>query len=294
MSSIKLRLFDADRVPLDDIVDVDVVEASSLTLRAKRRNVSGKSPLSFGNLQSATVYRVEVFPMRHRPVGSLCVTSVKPLDLFTPLHPDRVTDVRFPTFAKLDKPLRDVLDQSLLEPLNAPGNPTPVPPPGTGRELYDALEREPKAGLLNLFIKLSNTPLGGVNAWAFVNDLYRIRGDRIFANVASTFRDAVRNAQAIGLFEKVSGALHTPPLGFADAGSFKTRERHGVLQITFFVSTMPPMTFKADLDIDDAGGVGHVFQVLRNFFTDSPTHPYDIHQLLTFHQRIRPPYDLLA
>ena len=127
-----------------------------------------------------------------------------------------------------------------------------------------------------------------------MNDLYRIRGDRIFANVAPTFRDAVRNAEAIGLFEKVSGALHTPPLGFADAGSFKTRERHGVLQITFFVSTMPPMTFKADLDIDDAGGVGHVFQVLRNFFTDSPTHPYDIHQLLTFHQRIRPPYNLLA
>jgi hypothetical protein len=49
------------------------------------------------------------------------------------------------------------------------------------------------------------------------------------------------------------------------------------------------MTFKADLDIDDAVESAR-FQVLRNFFTDSPTHPYDIHQLLTFHQRIRPPY----
>jgi hypothetical protein len=294
MSAIKLRLFDADRMPLDDIVDVDIVEAPTLTLRATRRNVAGASPLSFANLQSATVYRIEVFPLRHRPVGSLCVTSAKPVDLFTPLHPDRVIEVRFRTFAALEKPLRDVLDRSLLEPHNDQGNPTPVPPPGRGDALYDGLERERKAGLLNLFTKLSNTPLGRTNAWAFVNDLYRIRGDRIFANVAPDFRDAVRNAEAIGLFERVPGALHTPPLGFADAGSFKTTERHGVLQVTFFVSTIPPMTFKADLDIDDAGGVGHVFQVLRNFFTDSPTHPYDIHQLLTFHQRTRPPYDLLA
>jgi hypothetical protein len=293
VSAIKLRLFDADRMPLDDIVDVDVVEASSQILRATRRNVAGTSPLSFTNLQSATVYRVEVFPLRHRPVGSLCVTSVRPIDLFTPLHPDRVT-ARFLTFAALDMPLRDVLDRSLPEPHNDPGNPTPVPAPGTGNALYDELEPEQKAGLLNLFTKLSNTPLGGTTAWAFVNDLYRIRGDRIFANVAPNFRDAVRSAESIGLFEQVSGALHTPPLGFADAGSFKTRERHGVLQVTFFVSTLPPMTFKADLDIDDAGGVGHVFQVLRNFFTDSPTHPYDIHQLLTFHQRTRPPYDLLV
>ena len=51
-------------------------------------------------------------------MGSLCVTSAKPLDLFTPLHPDRVIDVRFRTFAALEKPLRDVLDRSLLEPHN--------------------------------------------------------------------------------------------------------------------------------------------------------------------------------
>jgi hypothetical protein len=292
MSTLKIRLFDAARLPLNDIVDVNVVEASSQTLRAQRRNVAGKTPLTVSGLQPATLYRVDVFPLRHRPVGSLCFTGATPLDLFTPLHPDRVTDVKFPPFAKLDKALRDVLDQSLLESDNLPGSPTPVPVPGKGDELYEGLGRDARAGLLNLFTKLTNTPLGGSSAWAFVNDLYRVRGDRIFANVAHTFRDAVRNAEAVGLFEKVSGALHTPPLGYADAGSFKTTERYGVLQITFFVSTTPPMTFKADLDIDDAGGIGHVFQVLRNWLTHSPTHPYDIHQLLTFHQRTPPPYDL--
>jgi len=294
MSAIKIRLFDAARDPLDDIVDLDVFEASTRTSRAQLRSVSGTTPLTITGLQPATLYRVDVFPLRHRPIGSLCLTSTKPLDLFTPLHPDRVTDARFRPFATLDKTLRDVLDRSLLEPDSEPGSPTPVPEPGKGDEVYRGLERHPRAGLLNLFTKLANTPLGGSSAWAFVNDIYRVRGDRIFANVAHTFRDAVRNAEAVGLFENVSGALHTPPLGYADAGSFKTTERHGVLQITFFVSTTPPMTFKADLDIDDAGGIGHVFQVLRNFLTDSPTHPYNIHQLLTFHQRTPPPYDLFA
>ena len=35
----------------------------------------------------------------------------------------------------------------------------------------------------------------------------------------------------------------------------------------------------ADIDIDDAGGLGHL-QVRRNTLTGRPTHPYDIHQKL--------------
>jgi len=31
----------------------------------------------------------------------------------------------------------------------------------------------------------------------------------------------------------------------------------------------------ADIDIDDAGGLGHVFQVMRNHLTRAPTHPFD-------------------
>ena len=46
--------------------------------------------------------------------------------------------------------------------------------------------------------------------------------------------------------------------------------------------------------IDDANGIGHVFQVLRNFLTDSDTHPYDIHEILTFHQSLDTLYELTA
>ena len=46
----------------------------------------------------------------------------------------------------------------------------------------------------------------------------------------------------------------------------------------------------ADIDIDDAAGLGHVFQVMRNHLSGKPTHPYNIHQILTKHQNLDPGY----
>lgn len=48
----------------------------------------------------------------------------------------------------------------------------------------------------------------------------------------------------------------------------------------------------ADVDIDDANGLAHVFQVLRNQLTKRPTHPYDIHELLLFYQKLDAGYTL--
>jgi hypothetical protein len=60
--------------------------------------------------------------------------------------------------------------------------------------------------------------------------------------------------------------------------------------MTFFRSTDRVV---AEIDIDDAAGLGHVFQVLRNHFTGKPTHPYNIHQILLVHQQLDPGYDLV-
>ena len=49
---------------------------------------------------------------------------------------------------------------------------------------------------------------------------------------------------------------------------------------------------EVDADIDNAAGIGHVFQVLRNWITHGTTHPYDIHQILVFRQEVVLPYDL--
>lgn len=295
MASITVRLLDATRKPLPDVVDLDVIDASSGRMVATARNVDGKKTVRVPDLLPATIYRVNAYSLRHRPVGALTMADGKPVELIAPILPSRVAEVDFPAFGRLPRRLREVLDRSTLERDEPDDESREAMPPSPGSLLYDGLPDEPRAGLLNLFTKLSATPLGAVNAWSFVADLFRVRGDRIFANVQRPFRDAVKTAQAAGIFEEVSGALHKPPPGFSPAGSFKTTaDRYGVLQVSFFASDAAPLRFKADIDIDDAGGIGHVFQVLRNHLTRSATHPYDIHQILCYAQRLRPPYALRA
>jgi hypothetical protein len=92
------------------------------------------------------------------------------------------------------------------------------------------------------------------------------------------------------LFRSVNGALHEPPDGFAPAGSFKTHDAFGNLQLTFFRKAAD---WQAEVDIDDAAGLPHVFQVMRNHLTGDPTHPYNIHQILMAHQHLDPGYRLL-
>jgi hypothetical protein len=46
----------------------------------------------------------------------------------------------------------------------------------------------------------------------------------------------------------------------------------------------------ADIDIDDASGIEHVFQVLKNKLSGNPTHPYNIHEILVGYQHNDPGY----
>ena len=50
----------------------------------------------------------------------------------------------------------------------------------------------------------------------------------------------------------------------------------------------------ADIDIDDASGLEHVFQVVRNKLSGKPTHPYNIHEILVAHQKIDPGYTFVV
>jgi hypothetical protein len=109
-------------------------------------------------------------------------------------------------------------------------------------------------------------------------------------DVPQELREETKNSALGGLFNGVSGSLHHPPAGFDLAGSFKTSDRYGNLQLTFFSEGS---NWRADVDIDDAGGLEHVFQVARNRVSGQPTHPFDIHEILVVHQRLNPGYDLM-
>jgi hypothetical protein len=284
MPTLTLTVQNALREPLPDRYDLEVKGVRTLQSFVRRTNLDGAVPVTIRNLPSSEPLIVQVFPVRHRPVGAPApfLTNDAELTLNAPLHPDRAS-VGMPEWKDLDATLKRVLTRSVVEGADAQTK---------GKKLYDALDDLLKAGLLNLFTKMSNTGLAaGLTAWDFVTDLYRIRPDRIFANVEINFRDAVKTAERAEIFKEAPDNQHTPPDGYERAGSFKSRDRTGNLQLTFF-SKIGALEFKVDADIDDANGLGHALQVLDHWITDSETHPYDIHQILSFDQRLALPYTL--
>lgn len=286
MGTLNIRTCNALRRPLEDEVDVFVESTQTGATVSSLRAVPGDAAIRVEQLTERQTYLVKVFPRRHRPVAQFATagpdTDPSAVVLHCPLHPDRVRAATFPAYAGVPAALRHVLEVSMMDGAAGPG-----------QALYDALGNTQKAALFNLFTKMSGVTLaGGTTVWSLVERLSAIRNDRVFADAVPELRDLVHASVDTGLFRPVSSALHDPPPGFAGAGSFKTAEPYGNLQLTFFLGASRPTRYKVDADIDDAVGLGHAFQVIRNFVTQESTHPYDIHEILVFHQQSALPYVL--
>lgn len=285
MSALIVRVCNALQQPLDDRMDVKVVSARTDATVRSVSNVPGNCDVRMEGLVAGQPYVVKVFPVRHRPVGQFAIprpSGDSVVQLYAPLDPERVEKVRFPDYEATPPELRTVLERSTVEGIA-----------GAGADLYRGLGDMQRAALFNLFAKMSGVGFDETRTiWTFVDRVYRVRPDRIFVDVQPPLRDLVKGAVAGERFREVSGKLHTPPPGFVEAGSFKTSERYGNLQLSFFSSERAPLAFKVDADIDDAAGLGHAFQVLRNWVTHGTTHPYDIHEILVFRQEVALPYDL--
>src|SRR5262249_25538078 len=118
-----------------------------------------------------------------------------------------------------------------------------------------------------------------------------ILGDRLFAVVHQDLHDATENSVPNGLFHAADESLHIPPSGFDRAGSYKTSDHYGNLQLSFFSDGTD---WLCDIDIDKAQGVEHIFQVAGNAVTGTPTNPYDIHEILVAYQKLDPGYELVV
>jgi hypothetical protein len=199
-------------------------------------------------------------------------SGITAFNITFPIDPSKVKKVNFPAYAKLPEDLKRLLENS-DKVLSFEGK--------KGESLYNALDDIRKAGLLNIAVKTGHTPLAsGGTVLPFIEELKEIRGDRFFAVVPKALREDTKNSVMEDLFHPVSGLLHHPPSGYTSAGSFKTDDHHGNLQLTFF---MKGDDCVADIDIDDAGGLEHIYQVVRNKLSGKPTHPYNIHEILVSH-----------
>lgn len=279
---LRLDLFDALGDPLGERVDI-ILRNQTLSDVVAVRGVMVNKPVVVSNLLAAPqgLYRMFIDPPSFLPVHvfvNIEAGRVTNRELAFAIDPEKVLRVDFPGW--------DAVDYAHTV-LRASGNVLGFAGK-SGEALYTALDDIRRAGLLNILAKSRRTMLANSSVvLEHVKEIREVRGDRFFAMVPKELREDVKNSIAAGLFQEVSGALHRPPDGFSPAGSFKTPDSYGNLQLTFFAS---PSEWMADIDIDDANGLEHVFQVMRNALTGRPTHPYDIRDILLRHQEIDPGY----
>ena len=229
------------------------------------------------------LYRIDVDPPSYQYVSqfvNLKASGTTPLELTFPIDPGKVKKVKFPAFENTVDDLQKLLENS-EKVVGFEGK--------KGKALYDALDDIRRAGLLNIAAKTRATPLTNERTvLSYIQELSVIRGDRFFAIVPRELREETKNSMAEGLFHPADSSLHDPPTGFKRVGSFKTPDHYGNLKLTFFTNTNGD--YMADIDIDDAAGIEHVFQVLRNKLSGNPTHPYNIHEILVGYQHNDPGY----
>ena len=290
---LTLHVLDVFGKPVTEKVDVLMNNQTLSDAPAFRDlDVSGTRVLTGLNVFPNGRYRLEVDGLSYHTVSRFI--NIPPdgngeVTITLPVNPKKVLRAEFPEFGARTVPEEAwaLLERS-SNVLAFEGK--------TGETLYDVLDDIRKAGFLNLVSKANRTrfsgqPDGPKSVLAFVEELVELRGDRFFALAPPQLRTLTVSSVHDQLFHEVSELLHTPPAGFASDRSFKTMDHFGNLQLSFFES--PDGQVAVDMDIDDAQGFDHIFQVVGNFF-GGPTHPYNIHEILIADQELDPGYRLVV
>ena len=287
---LTLQVRDVNGDPVGEPVDISLQNQTLHDAPSLRQfDVSATKMLTGLNAFPNGTYRLEIDALSYHTVSRFI--SIPPdgngaVAMTLPVNPKKVVRVVFPPYSALLDDARGLLERS-PHVLNFDGL--------KGEALYNALDDLRKAGFLNLVAKANRTRFttqpSAPSVLSFIQELTELRGDRFFAAIPVELRSETINNGNGTLFHEVSELLHDPPAGFTRARSFKTLDLYGNLQLSFFSSA--DGRFAVDMDIDDAQGFDHVFQVVGNLF-GGPTHPYNIHEILIATQELDPGYRLLV
>ncbi len=239
------------------------------TLYAFRLNADGYKPYAFFQLMKAG---------RNLPSE----TRVRLL-----ANPKKVGSITAAAFADLPATFRRALEAAEMVELSAEDRDLLGL---RGAALYDAMGPMRKASLLNLVAKGLHASSDRIAS--FVRAPAVLRQDRCFAVVDPALHTTLARSDK---FKSAPGTLHTPPRGFELRNSFKSRDAHANLQVTFMQKVGSDIMW-ADIDIDEASGFEHGFEVIRNAIVDGRTNPYLVRELLLLalaHQTIDPGYDFV-
>jgi hypothetical protein len=287
VATLELELTTAGGQDLNDFAEIELVSTQDSNHYTNHVRVQRNVTLNNIAVNPTTVYRVTVMPSNYRIVQFFAMLSdgqtIRHSEKL-PVDPKRVTALQAPGFAALSSQVQSILTKSEI--------PRFVDASGTfiqGQNLYAQLDNVPKlkACLLNIAAKSAATPLkDGSSCVDHFLGMIRMEQDRVFIRTTAALREETQNSP---MFHRVSEALHDPVPGYTITDSYKTLDHYGNLQLTFQRKGEAGDDYVVDADIDDAQGVEHIFQVVRNFLT-GPTDPYDIHDILIASQNIDPGY----
>jgi hypothetical protein len=277
---LNLSVVDVYGATVDEPIDV-FFRHQTLSENPAVRDQKPAKTIVIGGLRQSPQgrYRIEVDAPSYMAVSRFInIPSDGPgnLSLTLPVNKDRVVSVDFPAFAALADDAKRLLSASTISGQSA-------------QPLYDGFDALRKAGFLNLVTKAGHTRLpGNKTVLSYFSSITEQRGDRLFALVDDALHSEVVTSVTDSLFHKVDNALHQPPASFHPVDSYKTLDHYGNLQLTF--SQNDKQQWSVDMDIDDAQGLEHIFQVVNNGITGQPTHPYNIHEILVAFQELDPGY----
>jgi hypothetical protein len=260
--------FNVDRHTSFEISNISCHDGPG-TLYAIRLNADGYKPYAFFQLMK---------PGRNLP-------SEARVRLMA--NPKKVGSIAAPAFVDLPATFRRALDAAAMVEMAAEDRDLLGL---SGEALYEAMGPMRKASLLNLVAKGLHGSSDRIAS--FVRAPAVLRQDRCFAEVDPALHAKLARSDA---FKSAPGKLHTPPRGFQLLNSFKSKDAHANLQVTFMGQIGSDVMW-ADIDIDEASGFEHGFEVIRNAIVDGRTNPYLVRELLllaSHQQPIDPRYDFV-
>lgn len=288
-AKVQLRLVDVQGRPLDD-PDILVEFFRNESSKHFRLNVS---PNGAANVNISLedpgngIYRVLLMPTNYRTIQFFLrimegqTTTREPVVF--PVDPGKVVNITAPAIDALPRPLQDLLGNATADGFNdASGAPL------QGAALYNALSPLLKAALLNLYTKSAATQLGdGQSVFDKLGTMIRLKQDRLFAKTAAAL---LEETQQDTFFHQVPETLHESVAPYHLVISYKTRDAQGNLQLTFSRNGDTGDDYLVDMDIDQAQGIGHIFEVVHNTVTSGLTNPYDVREILMADQKLQPLY----
>lgn len=224
-----------------------------------------------------TLYTVRVQAPGYKPYAFFQRIEATPRNLPSEPHvrlmvnPRKVKDILPPRFADLPAAFRRGLEQAGMVALASEDADLVG---AQGAALYEALGPLRKACLLNLVAKATHPSTERLAR--FVRAPTVLRQDRCFAEVDPALHALLCRSDR---FVSAPSLLHAPPPGFTRLDSFKSRDPHANIQVTFMRAATGEAMW-ADIDIDEADGLRHGFEVIRNAVIDGRTNPYLIRELL--------------